>query len=200
VSRRRSLRPIERAAPLRSEVYAKVREAIVDGTLAPGSALVSTELAGRLGVSRTPVREAIARLIQDGLAVDEGGGRAVVRPISRQEIADFFEIRAALEAVAARRAVERQHGRWLPRLRAAEERLEAARREAAGPADGAVPAHELAARRAFVERRERERQAAIALAQAQSRRVEDSRASLAQAARDHEALVRAKARADRRRS
>src|SRR5258706_5925050 len=99
---------IVRAANVRDEVYVRLRDAISDGSLVAGAALVSTDLAGRFGVSRTPVREAIMRLVQDGLAVEGAPGHGVsVRSVDRNEIEAFFEIRAALEELAARMTVLR---------------------------------------------------------------------------------------------
>jgi DNA-binding GntR family transcriptional regulator len=100
---------IARATTVRDEVYVRLRAAIGDGSLPAGTPLVSTELADRLGVSRTPVREAIMRLVQDGLAIEGQPGHPVcVRPVDRDEIAAFFEIRAALEELAARMTVLRE--------------------------------------------------------------------------------------------
>jgi DNA-binding GntR family transcriptional regulator len=84
-------------------------------------------------VSRTPVREAIVRLVHDGLAVETGSGQVVVRPVTREELRSFFEIRAELERLAARRAVERLDRIWLGRLKSSEEQLEAAVEAGASP-------------------------------------------------------------------
>jgi DNA-binding GntR family transcriptional regulator len=108
---------------MRSEVYERLRRAIVGGELPDGSALVSTELSAQLGVSRTPVREAIVRLVQDGLAVETDGGQVVVRPVRREELESFFEIRAELERFAAHKATERRTDASLARLRDAERRV-----------------------------------------------------------------------------
>jgi DNA-binding GntR family transcriptional regulator len=117
------LAPIERTS-IREEVYGRLRRAITDGSIEPGAPLVSTELAERLGVSRTPVRDAITRLVQDGLAVDDGPGQVRVRPVVRDEIIGFFQIRAALEAVAASRVATAPGDGWHRRLEEAEKRLE----------------------------------------------------------------------------
>lgn len=121
-----TLRPVSRSESVRSKVYATLRRAIIEGVLADGSALVSTDLSERLGVSRTPVREAIVRLVHDGLAVETETGQVIVRPVTLEELAAFFEIRAALERLAARRAAERLDPDRVERLRAAEQRLEEA--------------------------------------------------------------------------
>ena len=120
---RSPLRPIVRSMSMRSEVYERLRRAIIEGAFPDGSALVSTELSARLGVSRTPVREALVRLVHDGLAVETDAGQVIVRPVRRGELESFFEIRAELERLAAHRAAERGTEEWLARLRAAEGRV-----------------------------------------------------------------------------
>jgi DNA-binding GntR family transcriptional regulator len=130
----RSLRPISRSESVRSRVYSELRRGIIQGALPEGSPLVSTELSARLGVSRTPVREAIVRLVHDGLAVETSSGQVVVRPVTREELRSFFEIRAELERLAARRAVERLDDALLERLERSEEQLEAAVEEGASAA------------------------------------------------------------------
>jgi DNA-binding GntR family transcriptional regulator len=131
---KQGLRPIGRSASVRSRVYSELRRGIIQGALPEGSPLVSTELSSRLGVSRTPVREAIVRLVHDGLAVETDSGQVVVRPITREDLRSFFEIRAELERLAARRAVERLDRAWLGRLERSEEQLEAAVDAGASPA------------------------------------------------------------------
>lgn len=120
---RSSLRPIARSASMRSEVYELLRRAIVSGELRDGSPLVSTDLASQLGLSRTPVREAIIGLVQDGLAVETATGQAIVRPVTRDELESFFEIRAELERLAAPKATERRTEASLARLREIEQRV-----------------------------------------------------------------------------
>jgi DNA-binding GntR family transcriptional regulator len=131
---RSPLRPIARSASVRNKVYESLRKAIMQGTIPGGSALVSTELSERLGVSRTPVREAIVRLVHDGLAVETPAGQVIVRPVSRDELASFFEIRAELERLAARRAAERRDPEGLAQLEVSEQRLEEAVNAGEGPA------------------------------------------------------------------
>lgn len=120
---RRTLRPIARSANIRSEVYERLRRAIVTGELPDGSALVSTDLSAQFGVSRTPVREALVRLVQDGLAVETQTGQVTVRPVMREELESFFEIRIELERFAARKIAERRTEASLQRLRSAEQRV-----------------------------------------------------------------------------
>jgi DNA-binding GntR family transcriptional regulator len=94
-------------APNRAaEVYERLRQAIVDGTIRPNERLIEAELAERLEVSRTPVRETMLRLAGDGLIVNHRRGW-VVREHSAEEVREVYEVRAALEGFAARLAAER---------------------------------------------------------------------------------------------
>lgn len=86
--------------------YDALRRDIVEWRLEPGTPLPEVELGERLGVSRTPVREAVARLVADGLASLQGG-RAVVSDVSIDSVDHLFELRQALEVTAARLAAAR---------------------------------------------------------------------------------------------
>jgi DNA-binding GntR family transcriptional regulator len=90
-------------ARLSEDVYLRLRTDIVDGVVLAGSPLVEDEIAERLGVSRTPVRESIQRLAADGL-VESRRRRWVVRAYSAEEVAEIYGVRAALESHAARLA------------------------------------------------------------------------------------------------
>jgi DNA-binding GntR family transcriptional regulator len=96
-------RPTVRAAP-----YDLLKQAILSGELEPGQPLVETSLATWCGVSRTPVREALRRLEQDGLVERNDHGLAV-RSRSPEEILDLYDTRIVLEATAAKVAAERRH-------------------------------------------------------------------------------------------
>jgi len=88
-------------------VYARLRELIVGGLLAPGSRIVETEIATRLGVSRTPVREALQRLLQEGYVLDTLGAqqsRLTVAPLTRDDVRELLTVVAALEGIAAHHA------------------------------------------------------------------------------------------------
>ncbi len=93
--------------PLRELVLEAIREAIINGSLAPRERLMEIQLAEELGVSRTPVREALRKLEQEGFIVMVPRKGAYVADLSFKDIADVFEIRAALEALAAGLAAER---------------------------------------------------------------------------------------------
>lgn len=87
--------------------YAALRDEILDGELAPGAPLAELEQAARLGVSRTPIREALSRLIADGLVTARSPRNLVVTELSEERIRNVYELRQALEtdaaAIAARR-------------------------------------------------------------------------------------------------
>lgn len=98
---------VENLRPLRELVFEALREAIVNGTLAPGERLMEVQLAEELGVSRTPVREAIRRLELEGYVVMVPRKGAYVASMSAKDVAEVFEIRTALEGLAAELAAER---------------------------------------------------------------------------------------------
>jgi len=87
-------------------VYTALRESIVRGSLAPGARLVETEIAQRLGVSRTPVREALTRLEREGYVATASGKRArpTVAPLTRDDVRELLYIVGELEGLAAHRA------------------------------------------------------------------------------------------------
>ncbi|OUM93945.1 MAG: GntR family transcriptional regulator [Firmicutes bacterium ZCTH02-B6] len=102
--------------PLRELVFEAIREAIITGHLKPGERLMEIQLAEELGVSRTPVREAIRKLEQEGFVVMVPRKGAYVADISMKDIAEVFEIRGALEGLAAELAAERATEEQLERL------------------------------------------------------------------------------------
>ncbi|MQA97564.1 MAG: FCD domain-containing protein, partial [Streptosporangiales bacterium] len=102
--------------------YVRISDEIHDGTLRPGAPLVETILAKRLGMSRTPVRDALNRLEQDGLVERYDRGLRVRRR-SPEEILEIYEIRVVLEAMAARGAAERRTALDLVRLEQAQRRM-----------------------------------------------------------------------------
>lgn len=84
-----------------------VRELIFDGELEAGERVAEVALAGRLGVSRTPMRIALASLAHEGLLEPLRGGGFVVRAFTRDDVVDGIELRGGLEGIAARFAAER---------------------------------------------------------------------------------------------
>jgi len=102
--------------------YSALREQILDGELSPGSVLGEVEQSTRLGVSRTPLREALARLSADGLVSTHSGRGVVVTDVDLGRIAELFEVRSALEEQAARLAARRRDRAVFESLRAEFER------------------------------------------------------------------------------
>ncbi|MDD4170948.1 MAG: GntR family transcriptional regulator [Syntrophomonas sp.] len=93
--------------PLRELVLDAIRSAIINGTLQPRERLMEIQMAEELGVSRTPIREALRKLELEGFIVMVPRKGAYVSDLSFKDIADVFEIRAALEGLAAGLAAER---------------------------------------------------------------------------------------------
>ncbi|MGB3731954.1 GntR family transcriptional regulator [Microbacterium sp.] len=95
-------------SPRASErAYAALLEEIQSGVLPAGAVLAEAEQAERFGVSRTPLREALRRLVADGLAVQQSPRVTVVAALDADDIRSLFEIRRALEETAARLAAQR---------------------------------------------------------------------------------------------
>ncbi|MGE0216188.1 GntR family transcriptional regulator [Mycolicibacterium sp.] len=90
---------------LREQAYVSIRDAIIDGTLGPGEKLRDPELEQWLGISRTPIREALARLEAAGLVHTVPGRSTVVSTIERKAILDAQTVAADMHALAARVAV-----------------------------------------------------------------------------------------------
>ncbi|MCC3264449.1 GntR family transcriptional regulator [Arthrobacter gengyunqii] len=87
--------------------YRALREDIVAGRLLPGTVLGEVEQSQRLGISRTPLREALSRLTADGLTAPHNGRGVVVTSISPETVTELFELRQALECKAAALAATR---------------------------------------------------------------------------------------------
>ena len=115
-----------RTTLLRDTVHDRVRDAIVDGTLAPGEVVRDTELAAWLGVSRTPVREALLRLGEAGLVRAAPGRSTVVAEIDLAEVRDAHAVVAQMHRLAVAESVARLTPADLGRMREANERFRAA--------------------------------------------------------------------------
>jgi len=85
------------ASSLRANAYSYLRQQIMSGRLTPGMRLVDNTLAREIGVSRTPVREAISQLEREGLAVCPSGSGAFVKLMNGRELRELFQLRVALE-------------------------------------------------------------------------------------------------------
>ena len=107
--------------PLRAED--RLREAIVTGQLQPNERLVESELAGSLGVSRTLVRTALARLEQEGLVQHERHRGARVRLVEAHEAVEILEARSVLEGLAVRFAAQRATPQDIDELRGIAEQM-----------------------------------------------------------------------------
>ncbi len=97
-----------------TRAYTQLRELIVHGKLAPGTWIIETDVADRLGVSRTPVRAALQRLQQEGYIIVTARGqqyRAAVAPLTRDDSRELFGIVGELEALAASWAAQLPDGR-----------------------------------------------------------------------------------------
>ena len=92
--------------PLRDVVFNTLRQAILKGELKPGERLMEIQLATKLGVSRTPVREAIRKLELEGLVLMIPRKGAEVAEITRQDMEDVLEVRTALEELAVKDACD----------------------------------------------------------------------------------------------
>lgn len=108
---------------LRDDVYRRLRDAIVDGTFEPGEQLKDGELAEWLGVSRTPVREALLRLAASGLVVAVPGRSTAVSTIDPEAVRDARDVIAAMHALAVRETTGRLSDADVTRMRDANRRF-----------------------------------------------------------------------------
>lgn len=95
---------VETMKTLGDTTFKRMKAMILDGTLEPGTLLRETKFADRLGVSRTPVREAIGQLISEGLATRANGSTPVVSRVSLGEIMEILHVRSLLECETAKKA------------------------------------------------------------------------------------------------
>lgn len=94
----------EKIETLGDATFKRLKAMILDGTLEPGTRLSEKKFADHLGVSRTPVREAIGQLVSEGLAKRSAGSAPVVSSVSLNEIMEILHVRSLLECEAARKA------------------------------------------------------------------------------------------------
>lgn len=107
--------------PLRDVVFNTLRQAILKGELAPGERLMEIQLADRLGVSRTPIREAIRKLELEGLVLMIPRKGAEVAKISEKSLRDVLEVRRSLEELAIELACQRMTEEEITRLEETQE-------------------------------------------------------------------------------
>jgi DNA-binding GntR family transcriptional regulator len=101
---------------LRDMAYEDMREAILSGVLPPGQRVKERDVADQMGISTTPVKEALRRLEQEGLVVSQPRRGAVVSGLAQIPVEEIEEIRGALEGIGARLAAERLTDAELLRL------------------------------------------------------------------------------------
>jgi DNA-binding GntR family transcriptional regulator len=109
---------------LHEQAATRLRLLIVRGDLAPGQQLLETDLSDALGVSRTPLREALKRLASEGLVELRLNRSAIVAPLRRDELAELFEAMSGIERCAAELAATRMVARDVERLEALQARIE----------------------------------------------------------------------------
>lgn len=100
-----TIKPLQRPLALGDQVYQTLRGHLRDGTIVSGQPLQEVQLAEKLGVSRTPVREALARLASEGLLASDGRS-FVVPSLSLEDVDDIYEVRFLIEPAALRRVAE----------------------------------------------------------------------------------------------
>lgn len=121
-----SMRVAAIAAPVRSQVVETLRVAITSGRFTPGQRLVEKDLCDLMGVSRPSVREALRQLESEGLIVTIPNRGPLVSRLSARDAASIYEVRGALEALAAKLFAASASDRQIADLEASLERLEAA--------------------------------------------------------------------------
>jgi len=112
--------------PLRDLVFITIRQAILRGDLEPGEKLMEVALANQLGVSRTPVREAMRKLELEGLLVMQPGKSAQVASITEKDMKDVLELRCSLDAFSVKLAMERMKSDVIFKLKQANKEFEKA--------------------------------------------------------------------------
>lgn len=103
---------------LNQKVYQQLRRKLLRGDLAPGAQLDERQLAEELGVSRTPLREAISQLVKEGIVEHRPYRGNFVRTFTAKEVNDLYEVRKALESLAMRLAMRKLSQEHLEQIRA----------------------------------------------------------------------------------
>lgn len=131
--------------PLRDVVFRTLRQAILKGELKPGERLMEIQLANKLGVSRTPIREAIRKLELEGLVLMTPRKGAEVAEITEKSLKDVLEVRRALDELAVRIACDKMTKEQLDDLKAAAGAFKLAVREGdiTGIAEADVSFHDV---------------------------------------------------------
>lgn len=132
-----SIRPVPRTL-LRDRAYASIRDAIVSGDIEPGAVVRDAELAEQLGLSRAPVREAFARLVDEGLLESKPQSYTRVTPVVAADVRDAAAVVGAMHELVTRVAVPRLFAADIEAMREANEHFAAA--VGAGDVDAALHA------------------------------------------------------------
>jgi len=101
---------------LHKSIYEKLKSQIINLTLKPGQKLQDRQLGLQFGVSRTPIREALNRLVQEGFVRQISGRGYFVKEISIKDIEEIYEVREALEVLAAQQAIQNINNHQIKRL------------------------------------------------------------------------------------
>ncbi|MEO0388974.1 MAG: GntR family transcriptional regulator [Pseudomonadota bacterium] len=109
--------PIDQSS-LRDSAYQSLRDAFISGVFAPGDVLSLRSLADQLGISMTPVREAVRRLVAEGALIDTQSRTLIVPPFSKQRMADLKSARLALETMVLEQAMDQIDKRGVAALKA----------------------------------------------------------------------------------
>jgi len=108
---------IKNTKSIRQKIYSHLREQLLNGEIPPHQHLVETKIAKEVGISRTPIREALHSLELEGLIESIPRVGYVVKPINEDEVGEICEIRGAIEGVGARWAMEKAHDKLIEDLR-----------------------------------------------------------------------------------
>jgi len=117
---------IDNHLTLREKIVETIRNAIVNGHLAAGTRVAEPDLAGKFGISRTPIREAFRQLESEGFITVVPRKGAIVASLSPKDVADFYDLKAILEGYAARMAAKKLTGKEIAKMESANRQMEAA--------------------------------------------------------------------------
>jgi len=109
---------------MKNTTYARLKNKIISGKLLPGSIITEREIGVEYGISRTPIREILRKLISEGLINNDHSMGYMVRNISLEEIFDMFQCREAIEGMAARLACQKGDNQFFSAIKELKERLE----------------------------------------------------------------------------
>ncbi|WP_293425804.1 GntR family transcriptional regulator [Phreatobacter sp.] len=112
-----------RRATFRDQIAERLRHAIVDGQIAPGSAVTEQQLAAEFGVSRGPLREAMGQLVEEGLLVSVPYTATRVVSLSRDDVSEIYSLRTALETLAFAQIWDRRTPQFARTLKARHKEL-----------------------------------------------------------------------------